>query len=39
MTIQVLVLRTDGTQRMEQREVPDDFYEWEATTPAEVSAQ
>lgn len=34
MTIEVLVCRADGSQTLEQREVPDDWYD--APEPAQT---
>ena len=34
MTIEILVLRPDGTQQVERREVPDDFYDQKERIPA-----
>ena len=36
MLIDVLILRPDGTQQMERREVPDDFFDHGGEDQAEA---
>ena len=38
MLIDVLILRPDGTQQLERREVPDDFYDHSHDSTAEENA-
>lgn len=35
MTIDVLICRPDGTQELERREVPEDYFSLESSSPTE----